>query len=393
MSLTLETGTEYEQGSHSDKVPLRANQGLPPLDLGARPVSFFEFWPSWFFYLPVVAVWLVLSLRYRSLGLPMVVNPNIELGGMIGESKFDILESGGEVAQQYILPYVIRNTPRDASLNNCDESLSRHVENDIRAADQQGIEFPFVVKPELGCRGAGVQVMYSAQHLKAYLSGFPQDRRYIIQALAPYRAEAGVFYERMPGEARGKVTSLTLKYQPVVLGDGLHCLKSLILRDPRASILRDLYLEKNRHRLHWVPEKGETVALAFAGSHCRGSIFRNGNGFISPVLSEKIDRIMQDFPAFHYGRLDVKFKDIRALENGDDFVIIEINGVSSEKTHIWDSRTSLLDAFSTLCEQYTTLFKMGRQMSKLGYKAPSARKLVTTWWRELKRSERYPETD
>lgn len=389
----VETNTEEAGLDHSDKSPQLPNQGLPPLDLGRKPVSAFEFWPAWVFYAPIVIYWLFLSVRYRSFGLPMVVNPNIDLGGMVGESKFEILELGGEFAQQYILPYIIRHVPCDTSLNNCDESLAQHVENDIETARAQGIELPFVVKPELGCRGAGIQVVHSPQQLKAYISVFPTDRRYILQKLAPYRAEAGVFYERLPGEDKGRVTSLTFKYQPVVVGDGVLSLKSLILRDARASILRELYFEKNRHRLNWVPELDESVALAFAGSHCRGSIFRNGNEFISPVLSEKIDRVMQDFPEFHYGRLDIKFKDIRALEQGEDFVIIEINGVSSEKTHIWDSRTSLYEAFATLFEQYTTLFNMGKRMSKLGYQAPSAKRLVRTWWRELNRSDRYPPTD
>ncbi len=372
---------------------LHYNEGLPPLSILDKPVSFFEFWPAWVFYFPIGVYWVLLSARYRSFGLPMVVNPNIPLGGMVGESKYEILEQGGDIAQTVILPYVIRDHLADASLHNCDETLCKHVENDLCAAREKGITFPMIVKPELGCRGSGVQVMSTPDALVQYLKEFPADRRYLLQKLAPYSAEAGVFYERFPGEVTGRVTSVTLKYRPTVVGDGIRSVKSLILRDPRASVLRELYLDKNKARLHRVPEAGEEVALAFAGSHCRGSIFRNGNEYISTALSEKIDEIMRDFPEFHYGRLDIKFKDIEALSRGNDFVVIEVNGVSSEKTHIWDSRTSLYEAFSTLFEQYTTLFKMGASMVKQGHEAPSVKKLVTTWWQELKRSNTYPSTD
>ncbi len=369
------------------------NQGLPSLNITDKPISFFEFWPAWLFYLPVVVYWLLLSLRYRSFGLPMAVNPQIPMGGMVGESKYDILQQAGNVARPYILPYVLREAPSRDVLHNCDDSLRAHIDNDLQALHAEGIVFPCVIKPEFGCRGAGVQVVHSQDDLSAYLRVFPADRRYIIQQLAPYVAEVGVFYERMPGAERGRVTSITLKYRPVVVGNGRQNVKSLILGDARASLLRVLYFEKNTERLLQVPAAGEEVALAFAGSHCRGSIFRNGNDYLSEALSHKIDDIMQDFPEFYYGRLDIKFKDIASLQAGEDFCIIEVNGVSSEKTHIWDSRTSLLHAFATLLEQYGTLFKMGHIMRTRGGKVPSVRQLIACWWSELRSVRRYPSTD
>src|SRR5690606_32680992 len=84
----------------------RVNAGLPPLDETANAWSWLELWPLWFFYFPVVIYWIVLGIRYRNLGLPMLANPNIELGGMVGESKSQILEQAGPFASQYILPFV-----------------------------------------------------------------------------------------------------------------------------------------------------------------------------------------------------------------------------------------------------------------------------------------------
>ena len=122
------------------------------------------------------------------------------------------------------------------------------------------------------------------------------------------------------------------------------------------------------------------------------SIFRNGNEYITQALSKKIDGIMQDFPDFHYGRLDVKFNNIDDLQKGENFCIIEVNGVSSEKTHIWDSRTTLREAFATLFEQYGTLYKMGNEMRRLGKRPPSAKKLIRAWIDMLRDKTEYPET-
>lgn len=404
------------------------NTGHPPLALGRRPVSFFEFWPAWVFYLPVALYWMLLALRYRSLGLPMVVNPHIELGGMIGESKLDILDSAGQLARPYILPYIVRAFPNalrnqsertDSGTDSSTDSSTDRGASDIRPTDTRiissspaitpadlasfastlqreaetaGIYLPFVVKPEYGCRGKGVRVVHCLEELVSYLGGFPQDERFIIQTLAPYSSEAGVFYERFPSASYGKVTSLTLKYRPYVIGDGSSSLKALILADPRARLLQQRYFSINAERLHRIPAANEIVALAFAGSHCRGSIFRNGNAYISDALSHKIDQIMQDFPEFHYGRLDIKFADIDTLVEGKDFVIIEVNGVSSEKTHIWDARTSFFSAMGTLLEQYSTLFAMGDAMRRRGFKVPSVNVLLGRWWRERKNNSRYPAT-
>ena len=40
-------------------------QGMPPLEHRPQITSFFEFWPSQIIYLPVVAQWLGLSLKFN----------------------------------------------------------------------------------------------------------------------------------------------------------------------------------------------------------------------------------------------------------------------------------------------------------------------------------------
>lgn len=333
----------------------------------------------------MVVYWLVLSVRYRSLGLPMLANPAIKLGGMVGESKSGILDGAGPFARSYILPYLLLNVEQKPIADQALEALA--------LAEATGIDLPLVVKPDKGCRGAGVNVIRGAEELARYLEIFPPDRQYILQRLAPYQAEAGIFYTRMPDKDHGRIISVTLKYVPYVVGDGKRTLKMLIEEDPRARKLCHLYFPRFNGRLDSIPAPGEVVELAFPGSHCRGSIFRNGNGYLTDALEKKINEILRDFPDFHYGRLDIKFADIASLQEGKNFVIIEVNGASSEATHIWDSRGSLMDVFKTLFKQYKILFEIGHAIRKRGHKPPSALALIREWLSELKRGASYPVTD
>ncbi|WP_246439015.1 D-alanine--D-alanine ligase [Teredinibacter franksiae] len=353
------------------------NAGLPTFEFDEKTTSFFEFWPVWLIYFPVALYWLVLSLRYRSFGLPMVVNPRIPLGGMVGESKSAILNDAGPTLKAHILPYITFNAQPTKAAEQARELVSE--------AQARGLVMPMVVKPDLGCRGSGVQLVHSVDQLTVYLNKSKDGQVYLLQQLAPFGAEAGVFYVRKPGEARGRIVSFTLKYRPTVRGDGFSSLRQLIEQHPRARKMARVHLASNRVLLDTVPIKGEEVALAFAGSHCRGSIFRNGAAYISTEMELVFDALLKELPGFHYGRLDVKFRDIHSFSTGKYFHIIEINGASSEQTHIWDSRTRFVDAMATLFGQYKLLFEMGSGMRSLGYAVPSVVTLIRVWLRELQR--------
>ena len=71
--------------------------GRPPDGLAARfSVLWFrctrwEFWPSWILYFLLLPHFLRLALSHRSLTAFTASNPGIPLGGLVGESKWDIL--------------------------------------------------------------------------------------------------------------------------------------------------------------------------------------------------------------------------------------------------------------------------------------------------------------
>jgi hypothetical protein len=364
----------------------RMHAGMPPLDEQGAPLSFFEFWPARYFYIPIALQWLWLMLRYRGLTLPTVTNPLFPFGGLTGESKRAILsqitaEPGKSLFAQHASLAKVPGVPLSALVKQAREAIRR-----------AGFDFPFVAKPDVGCRGVGVQLLRDYRDLARYIAAFPVDARILFQEYIDHEAEAGVFYIREPGTARGRLFSMTLKYFPHVIGDGVSSLRELIVREPRAGRIAHIYLPRHAQRLDWVPAKGEVFRLAFTGSHSRGSIFRDGRPYITPALTEAFDRIADTIPEFHFGRFDVRFTTIEALQRGEGFRLIEVNGAGGEATHIWDRRIGLLDAYRALFAQNAAMFKIGALNRERGFRPVSLKNLWRAYNLEKQLTRRYPLT-
>src|SRR5207244_6301927 len=101
---------------------------------------------------------------------------------------------------------------------------------------------PFILKPDVGQRGNGVRLVRSLREALDYL--LEVDAPVIVQRYAPGPSEVGVFYFRRPGEARGRIFSITEKLFPKIVGDGVSTIEQLIRSDARASRLASTYLKR-----------------------------------------------------------------------------------------------------------------------------------------------------
>jgi hypothetical protein len=108
-----------------------------------------------------------------------------------------------------------------------------------------------------------------------------------------------------------------------------------------------------------VPTAGQSVQLVEIGTHCRGSIFLDGIDTLTPALEEVIDRIAQGFDGFFFGRFDIRVPSRQDFMAGRNMKIVELNGVTSEATHIYDPKLSLFDAYRVLFEQWRIAFEIG----------------------------------
>jgi membrane protein DedA with SNARE-associated domain len=320
-----------------------------------------EFWPAWLFYPPVV-IWIgYLSLRYRGFQTITAANPGIRHSGIVGESKSDILENLRS-------PHVIQS-----AYVSCGDAPAR-IADFRRIITERRLDFPLILKPDVGQRGGGVRLVVNLADAEAHLAN--TEYKVQIQPFHPGPFEAGIFYFRYPSERRGRILSVTDKVFPVIVGDGVSSLEELIWRHPRFRFQAPTFLARHSTRKDWIPAHNEPFELAVAGNHCQGTEFRDGAHLITAELTATIDEIAQTFPGFFFGRFDVRYSNVDRFKAGKDLTIIELNGATSESTNIYDPSWTLLRAYSVIFQQWRILFEIGRENRERGSTVSSPRTLL-----------------
>jgi len=280
-----------------------------------------EYWPVWVVYAPTVLYWVWLAIRFRRIDFYRFSNPSIINGGLYADNKSGIYA---------LLPF--STYPRTILVTqgasyDYDALLHTH-----------RLQWPVIVKPDIGQRGNGVQKIYTAQALHQYAQTIGQH--FLIQEVCDYPNEIGLFYSRLPGTNSGSITGITIKKLLIVTGDGRHTLRQLLQQVPRYALQLPV-LEKDAHTdLDCILPEGKTHCVVPFGNHSRGTTFLDGKAYITPMLEDTFNRLLQQVPGFYYGRLDIRFNTWEELAAGKNFSIIEVNGAKSEPTHIYDPQHS-----------------------------------------------------
>jgi membrane protein DedA with SNARE-associated domain len=311
-----------------------------------------EFWPAWLFYLPLLP-WLAwLSLRYRGVHTWTAANPGIPYGGVVGESKFAI---SSRLPAEVVVPSVLIRAG----------NIATRLVQICNGLAEKGWTFPLILKPDSGQRGSGVKRVVSLVEVSSYLREQPDA--ILVQPYHPGPHEAGIFYYRLPDEETGHIFSITDKVFPVVLGDGRSTLEELIWQDPRYRLQAEVFLARHHEQRDRVLPEGQRLPLAVAGNHCQGTLFRDGAHLLTPELERAIDAIAQRFASFYIGRFDVRYRSVEAFKAGRDLAIVELNGVTSESTNVYDPSWSILAAYRTLFRQWDLLYRIGHANRQRGH--------------------------
>ena len=333
------------------------------VDRWSRP----EFWPSTLVYAPLVPWILWLAAKHKGIGTIGAANPGLEDGGFVGESKFAILAS---LPARWTLPAVLV-PPGDP--------IAR-----MRTFEAWMLEgqwtYPVILKPDVGQKGVGVRRITSRDEAWAYLASEP--RAAVAQAYHPGPFEAGVFYHRRPNEVRGRIFSITDKRFPTLVGDGESTVEDLLWAHPRYRLQVSLFLM--RHDGARVLADGERLPLVTSGNHCQGAMFLDGADLITAPLSARIDEIARHVPGFFIGRFDVRYANVEAFRRGKDLAIVELNGVTSESTNIYNPGYGAWRAWRTLARQWQLVFEIGAANRAAGAPALGLRrllKLTLAYWR------------
>jgi membrane protein DedA with SNARE-associated domain len=323
-----------------------------------RRIADWEFWPLAVFYAPVVCYLAWLALRHRSLTVFTAANPAIPSGGFVGESKNQIYElmSRSTAVRDHILRHILIRAP---------QQLPQRILTALAFIAKNKLTYPLVVKPDSGERGRGVEIIRNREELELAIKTANCDM--IVQEFYG-GVEASVFYYRFPGESRGHIFSITEKEFPFVVGDACSTVRELILRDKRAVCMARSYFRNLKEQLDRVPDAGESVQLIDIGTHSRGAIFREGAWLKTTELEDAIARISRSVDGFYFGRYDIRAESFDLLAAGE-FKIIELNGVTSESTNIYDPRYNLIDAYKILFRQWRLAFAIGRANTVRGYRS------------------------
>ena len=323
-----------------------------------------EFWPLWLFYIPVVLYIAYLAIRHRGLHFT-AANPGMPASGFVGESKDAIyrLIAKAQGSRDHLLRHI-----RLSRADVCEA-------NDFIAANH--LSFPIVVKPDSGERGNGVKIVHDASELDAALS---ELRSNVLVQEYFGGVELSVFYYRIPSQPRGRIFSITEKIFPTIIGDGVSTVEDLILSDARAHIIAESYFKRNHDRLSSVPDAGETVSLVDIGSHSKGAIFRDGERLKNDELESSIDSLAGNIPGFYFGRFDLRSASFDEFRAGR-FRIIELNGVTSESTNIYDPKHSLADAYRILFAQWKLAFEIGAENGASGSRRSTIAHLISLYIR------------
>ncbi len=77
--------------------------------------------------------------------------------------------------------------------------------------------------------------------------------------------------------------------------------------------------------------------------------------------------LCESIPGFHFGRFDIKAPDRETFQRGEGLQVLELNGVTSEATGLYDPDNRYLSMVSTLIRQWRWASVIGRANREQGH--------------------------
>lgn len=214
--------------------------------------------------------------------------------------------------------------------------------------------FPVILKSDVGCVGKGICKLDSKEDVEAKASLLLGD--YLLQKFTTHPHECGVFYTRQHGVP--KITGINMKHFPSVVGNGRDDLITLAKAHPRFTDHWYAFLQSVD--TDEILAKGQEKRLSFIGSHTLGCKFTDDHHLLTPELEAAVFEFFDSQPGYNFGRVDLKFESQEALMRGE-FVVIEVNGIASLPTHMFDPKYSVFQAYGIFFEHAKLLVKIAKE--------------------------------
>lgn len=313
----------------------------------------YEFWPFWVFYIPAYFYYFFLAIKSRKWVYFSVLNPCMNFGGAFLSSKNKALQN---IPKEWVPKTLLVNPEEDFSRIK-------------KGLQKEKIKFPLIVKPDMGERGKGVEIIPELSDLENHIAGLPKEP-YLIQEYIEYPLELGIlFYWDLEGKPQ--ISSIGSKSFCHVIGNGKDPFKALVKKNPRLATRIPLLEKRFKKEWETILPKDKYLLIEPIGNHNRGTTFLDGRNYYSKELLDWTANCARQIPGFDYGRFDIKIKDKNAFKRKKNIKIMEVNGVNSEPIHIYDPNYSIWNAYRDIFFQMKIIFDLSQKRLKKEYPTQS----------------------
>ena len=309
------------------------------------------YWVSHHFYWQSLVHYLIYAIRYRSFTFFSASNPAIPFGGMLDESKTD-------VEQLIPAPYRVKGFSLDTS------------ENFKVQLFQNAIDFPIIIKPDIGLKGYAVRKLDSLEEAVHHIATLDNETTWLVQEFVPYDKGFSILYYRNRKANTHVVLSLIEKRYPIIIGDGQSSIGDLILALDNPFLDHDWLKTKWHPRWHEVLASGQQLVIDNVGNYSRGASFHSMMEFVDQDFSNTVHKLFEDFKGVDFFRADLKADDLQGFLEGH-FSIIEINGAKGEPLHIYDRKHRFISNTKDIFRHWKQLSQVSSGNHSYGAKYPS----------------------
>jgi hypothetical protein len=313
-------------------------------------ITHWEAWPFKLLYAPISLCWVWYIIKSGAVWFFTPSNPKLTFGGMEGEPKREMYD---------LLPKEYYPTTFNVLPNHAIEDIEQQLITNK-------INYPFIVKPEVGGQGVLFRKIDTIADLIFYHSKMPVE--YIVQQMVHHPMEVSVFYIRHPKNERGEITGFLHKIPLQIIGDGMHTVKELVLQHPKAFKKIEELQTKHKHTWETILPTGEKYMLSYAANHNRGAQFIDLKNYIDDDLVKFFDTLSHSINDFFYGRYDIMCDSVEDLKKGKNFSILEYNGCGAEPNHFYDTGYTLLGAYKEILKHWKALYLISKHNAAQGHK-------------------------
>lgn len=340
-----------------------------------RRITNHEYYPSAILYLTTLWAAFIRIISGKGLHGLTAVNPGYSRDGGLKEERKSELDARFP-DDPCILRCALVQPDRDT------EARANRAAQRVEDEPELG-GYPIIAKPDQGARGRGVRVIEHRDDLRRYCRDHPEA--FVLQRYHPGPIEVGVLWIRnpetveAPGSPAGFIYAINTKDFPEAVGDGKRSLRQLVLAHPRYRAQAKVFIERLGDRQHLIPAHAQRVQLGHMGNHAQGARFCDGGAYITPELSARIDAIADGFRdaqgrGFDIGRFDIRCPSYESLMRGESLGVVELNGLTSEPTSMYDPDRSLVWAWGVLLGYWRHVERLSEARIAHGSGQPIARR-------------------